>query len=104
MKKTIIILILALAVGFAYAQDPGKKEITIPIIKYDLKQGQGKDKVETLCNICHSVDYILMQPKSSKAQWSASVTKMRKVFGAPIGDADAAVIIQYLADQYGNGQ
>jgi hypothetical protein len=104
MKKIFILLILVFAFGIAYAQETTKKEITIPIIQYDLKPGPGKEKVETLCNICHSVDYILMQPKSSRSQWAASVNKMRKVFGAPIGDADAEVITQYIADQYGSGK
>jgi hypothetical protein len=29
---------------------------------------------------------------------------MRKVFGAPISDADAEIIINYLAANYGNGK
>jgi sulfite dehydrogenase (cytochrome) subunit B len=102
MKKIFIILILlAVAAGFALAQE---KQLNVPVVKIDLAPGEGKDKAETLCNICHSLDYITTQPRSSKAAWAGSVTKMRKVFGAPISDADAAVITNYLAANYGNGK
>jgi sulfite dehydrogenase (cytochrome) subunit B len=102
MKRILIIFILlAVTIGFAYAQE---KQLTVPVVKVELAAGEGKDKAETLCNICHSVDYITMQPKSSKASWAGSVTKMRKVFGAPISDADAEIITNYLAAKYGNGK
>lgn len=102
MKRTLIIFILIVAaIGFAYAQE---KQLTVPVVKVELAAGQGKDKAETLCNICHSVDYITMQPRSSKAAWAGSVTKMVKVFGAPISDVDAAIITNYLAANYGNGK
>jgi hypothetical protein len=45
-----------------------------------------------------------MQPKMSKAQWSATVTKMIKVFGAPVPQEDADKIIGYLSTAYGTGQ
>lgn len=109
MKRTLlgIITLLFLASVFVSAQEPAgmmKNDITLPQIPIDLKAGEGKDKVSVQCNICHSVDYILMQPVSSRAVWAGSVTKMRKVFGAPINDADAEIIINYLAAQYGNGK
>jgi len=105
MKKIIItILLLALAAGLAYAQGKDIKQITLPNIQTELAPGAGKDKVETLCNICHSVDYITMQPSGTKAQWTATVTKMKKVFGAPINDADSEVISSYLAEHYGTAK
>jgi len=35
-------------------------------------------------------------------QWDGVVTKMIKVFGAPVSDQDAKTIVEYLATQYGN--
>ena len=35
--------------------------------------------------------------------WEAEVNKMIKVFGAPIEAANAKIIIDYLAVNYGNG-
>jgi mono/diheme cytochrome c family protein len=105
MKRTfMLIVLLAIMIGFASAQGKETKQITLPIVQTELAQGEGKDKVATLCNICHSVDYITMQPKSSKPQWTSAVAKMRKVFGAPMSDADADVIIKYLSEQYGTGK
>jgi hypothetical protein len=96
----IIFILLAVAGGFVFAQE---KQLTVPVVKTELAVGPGQDKASTFCNICHSVDYITTQPKSSKMTWAGSVTKMRKVFGAPISDADAEIIINYLAANYGNG-
>jgi len=69
----------------------------------ELKKAPGLDKVETNCASCHSLDYIQMNsPFPSAAVWDAEVTKMIKAFGAPIEDADAAVIKDYLKQNYGN--
>ena len=68
-----------------------------------LKQAPGLDKVESNCGICHSLDYIQMNsPFPNAALWDAEVTKMIKTFGAPIEDADAAAIKNYLSQNYGS--
>jgi sulfite dehydrogenase (cytochrome) subunit B len=67
-----------------------------------LKQAPGLDKVEGNCAACHSLDYIQMNsPFMNAATWDAEVTKMIKAFGAPISDADAAGIKEYLSKNYG---
>ena len=105
MEKIILtILLLALAAGLGYAEGKDVKQITLPNIQIELASGAGREKVQTLCNICHSVDYITMQPPGTKAQWTATVTKMRKLFGAPISDADSEVISSYLAEHYGTAK
>jgi sulfite dehydrogenase (cytochrome) subunit B len=66
----------------------------------ELKPGPG---VETaiVCTACHSADYIGTQPSGKgKAFWQAEVQKMIKVYKAPIGEDDAAVIANYLAATY----
>jgi len=69
----------------------------------DLKKGPGLDKVEGNCGACHSLDYIPMNsPYPTGAMWDAEVTKMIKAYGAPITDADAKAIKEYLAKNYGN--
>ena len=105
MTRTfMLIILLAIMIGFSSAQQNDRKQINLPTIQTELAQGEGGDRVATLCNICHSVDYITMQPKGSKTQWISTVAKMRKVFGAPISDADADVISKYLIEQYGTGK
>jgi hypothetical protein len=49
------------------------------------------------------VDYIQTQPRGPKFKkdfWAAEVTKMIKVYGAPIDDADVPKIVEYLAATY----
>lgn len=68
-----------------------------------LKTADGVDKVEANCQACHSLAYIPMNaPFLNAAGWNAEVTKMLKAFGAPIDDADAKVIADYLTKNYGS--
>jgi hypothetical protein len=69
----------------------------------DLAAGAGLDEVMSNCHACHSLDYIQMNsPFLNAAQWTAEVSKMIKVFGAPISDAEAKIIIDYLTKHYGS--
>jgi mono/diheme cytochrome c family protein len=68
-----------------------------------LKDGPGKDIVENNCATCHSLDYIrINSPFPDRKLWEAEVTKMIKAFGAPIDDADAKAITEYLVRNYGS--
>jgi mono/diheme cytochrome c family protein len=67
-----------------------------------LKQAPGLDKVQGSCAGCHSLDYVPMNsPFLSPAGWDAEVAKMINAFGAPIDQADAKVIGDYLKSNYG---
>jgi sulfite dehydrogenase (cytochrome) subunit B len=68
-----------------------------------LEKAPGLDKVEENCASCHSLDYVLMNsPFPAAAVWDATITKMIKAFGAPINEADAKVIADYLKKNYGS--
>ncbi len=69
----------------------------------ELKPGPGVQVTRNSCGFCHSTDYVVMQPRGDAKQWQAVVTKMVKVFGAPISDEDAKTIVEYLAAAYGPG-
>lgn len=61
----------------------------------------GLAAAEANCQSCHSVDYIAMQPPGKGAAfWVSEVTKMRKVYHAPISEADGQAIADYLAAAY----
>jgi mono/diheme cytochrome c family protein len=67
-----------------------------------LKQAPGLDKIEGNCAGCHSLDYVPMNsPFLSAAGWDAEVAKMINAFGAPIDQADAKIIADYLKSNYG---
>ena len=91
-------LIIALTAAAATALPAAAQEKPV-----ELKKAPGVDTVEANCSGCHSLDYILMNsPFPNAALWDAEVTKMIKAFGAPIGDADAKVIADYLKKNYGS--
>lgn len=108
MKALLIPAILFSFVILAFSQDRPPtnttRSIDLPVIPTELRPGEGREKVEFLCVICHSTDYIPMQPEFSRAQWTAIVNKMIKVLGAPIEEKDANLIINYLAANYGSGK
>ena len=45
---------------------------------------------------------IMNWPFPTAATWDAEVTKMVRAFGAPISEADAMVIADYLKANYGS--
>ncbi len=92
MRTLLTIFVAALVTGLAHADEQ--------VIK--LKPGQGLDKVEGNCAACHTLAYIAMNsPFLNAAGWDAEVAKMIKAFGAPIDDADAKAIADYLKANYG---
>ncbi len=97
---------LALAVALLAAPSAARAadvSITLPPDQSyaTLKPGAGAETVQRNCVPCHSSDYIVMQPRGDAKQWDGVVTKMIRVFGAPINDADARTIADYLAREYG---
>ena len=90
--RTILALMMVLAAAPALAQESQLR----------LRDGPGRQLVEASCVMCHSLDYIPMNsPFLERKGWEASVNKMIKVMGAPIAEADAQKIVDYLASQYG---
>lgn len=66
-----------------------------------LRAGAGEDVVRRHCAVCHSTDYIVRQPHLDAQRWDAEVKKMMTVYGASISEADAKIIADYLAKNYG---
>ena len=56
------------------------------------------------CAICHSLDYIPMNaPVMDRTAWEKTLQKMITRFGAPIDEASARDILDYLSAQYSRG-
>lgn len=103
-KRAIWNLTVALGLVWAlYGGTPSEKSITLPPDNpvSELKPGPGVEKARANCIPCHSTDYIVRQPGRDAKQWEAEVKKMVTVFGAPINEGDAKVIVEYLAAVYG---
>jgi cytochrome c5 len=91
-KLRLALLAAALAAAGALADEGAVK----------LKDGKGKDLVESSCIMCHSLDYIQMNsPFLDRKGWETTITKMMKVMGAPIAEQDVPAIADYLAETYG---
>ena len=90
MRAVVLSLLGVLAATAARAEDPAP-----------LKPGPGNDVASTVCNACHTSNYIIMNsPFLPAAAWKAEVAKMRTAFGAPLGDEMAARVSDYLAANY----
>jgi sulfite dehydrogenase (cytochrome) subunit B len=103
MKHRILAALAAVAgigVVSAYA---APVSYTLPQETASFKPGPNLEVVKNNCTACHSADYIQTQPRGEKFKkdfWQAEVTKMIKVYGAPIDDADVGKIVDYLAATY----
>jgi sulfite dehydrogenase (cytochrome) subunit B len=103
-----VLLALAAAAGLTAGSGfiaAGAKPISyaLPEETSSFKPGPNVDVVKNNCTACHSADYVQTQPRGAKFGkdfWQAEVTKMIKVYGAPIDDADIGKIVDYLAATY----
>jgi len=94
MKTTHVVLALAVVVGCASAS---ADETAI-----HLKEAPEMATVAANCGGCHSLDYIQMNSRFMKrANWEAEVKKMVSGMGAPVSEADAPKLVDYLTREYG---
>jgi mono/diheme cytochrome c family protein len=102
MKKTFLLALALLALAGIMAASAAPVDYKLPEETAALKPGPNLEVAQNNCTACHSADYIKTQPimKSKKDFWQAEVTKMIKVYGAPIEDADVPKIVEYLSTAY----
>jgi len=85
---------------------PGSPQATprsyqLPAETAALRPGPNFETAQNNCVACHSVDYISTQPPNRGEDfWRAEVNKMINSFHAPIEEADARAIIEYLVKTY----
>lgn len=103
-------LVLALAAAFA-AVSPCLEaaaaggSVKLPPDGVQLRRSAlpGYALARTRCVACHSAEYMQYQPPGApRAYWEGVVKRMREVFQAPIADAEAGPITDYLASAYGS--
>ena len=102
MQRTVLLAAtLTLAAGISAATAASVNYKT-PDETAAFKPGPNLEVVQGNCAACHSSDSIATQPPMTdqKGFWQAEVTKMIKVYGAPIDDADVGKIVDYLAATY----
>lgn len=82
----------------------GVTSINLPEPKQTFRPGPGAEVVSNYCVICHSSDYIEMQPPMGRDKWLATVNKMRKTFGCPLPEEEVEKVADYLNKAYGTGK
>lgn len=95
---------LLLAAGQCLAEP---HSITLPPETAQLKPSDhpGYQLALQKCSICHSADYINLQPPGMNLQqWTGEARKMQQAYGAPITDDDVRLIGEYLALTYGTAK
>lgn len=101
MHKIFTTSFLALALATPVATLAAPVTYTLPEENAVFKDNPGMDIAQNNCTACHSTDYINYQPpKMGPDFWNAEVQKMIKVYGAPVNEADAKAIADYLAATY----
>ena len=103
MKRQLLPALAAIAGLGAAAAFAAPVNYTLPEETAAFKPGPNLEVAQNNCTACHSADYIRTQPRGEKFKkdfWQAEVTKMIKVYGAPIDEKDAAKIVDYLAATY----
>jgi mono/diheme cytochrome c family protein len=98
-----VLATLALAALGAGSINAAPRSYTLPNETAAFRPGPNLEVVQNNCTACHSADYVNTQPRGPKFKkdfWQAEVTKMIKVYGAPIDEADVAKIVDYLTAAY----
>jgi cytochrome c len=92
----------AIALGAA-AANPGAIQLPAETVALRASALPGYQIAAQKCSICHSADYITLQPPAmSLKQWTAEMVKMQHAYGAPIDDEDIKPLAVYLAYTYGD--
>lgn len=100
---TLAIRLIAICAGCCIAVGAPALQIDLPKETAAYRPGPHLELVNARCLICHSADYVSTQPGNlPRATWGALVTKMKKVFGAPIADDEVDLLTDYLVKTYGN--
>src|SRR5215212_899744 len=98
MKKAF--LGLSLFTFVALIARAGDRNWKLPAETTKLERGPGVEVATAQCLLCHSADYISIQPPMNRATWAATVTKMKDKYGAPILPDSTNALVNYLVKTY----
>ena len=97
MKTLFFVPLSLISAGCLLAAEEWK----LPAGEPQFKRGPGAELAVGNCVICHSADYVSMQPPLNAAGWAAIVQKMREKYGAPLPPAQVEEVVRYLVANYG---
>ena len=70
--------------------------VELPVGDRAFPDGPNVEVIRDNCQTCHSPGMILNQPALSRGAWTGEVQKMIHVYKAPVDEADAPRIVDYL--------
>ncbi|HNP59684.1 MAG TPA: c-type cytochrome [Nitrospirales bacterium] len=73
--------------------------LNLPPDPISFQPGSGSELASRYCLMCHSAEYVYMQPPHPHGQWMEIVNKMKESFGCPIPNEDMAQLVDYLVTQ-----
>ncbi|MDT3775972.1 c-type cytochrome [Nitrospira sp. MA-1] len=73
--------------------------LNLPPDPISYQPGSGSELASRYCLMCHSAEYVYMQPPHPHGQWMKIVNKMKESFGCPIPNEDMAQLVDYLVTQ-----
>ena len=103
MRLTLLTVLFAIAAFGVAVSNAESVSYQLPKETAVFRPGPNLEAVQNNCTACHSADYVAIQPQNVKSKrdfWLAEVTKMIKVYGAPIDQTDVPKIVDYLAATY----
>ena len=94
----LFLLSLGKAIG-AGTESNSTRSIALPTDPFSFQPGSGQEVANIYCVICHSADYIYMQPPHSQGKWTEIIKKMKHTFGCLIPDDSMDTLAKYLTNQ-----
>jgi hypothetical protein len=70
--------------------------VELPVSEVEFPAPPNAQAITANCLACHSAGMVLTQPALSRATWAGVVDKMIHAYKAPINEADAPAIVDYL--------
>ncbi len=101
MKKIVCSICFAFVALSTLPTSATPLKVEFPHETASYKAAPGAEVLNAQCLVCHSVDYVVMQPPLGRTVWAAEVKKMREKYGADIPDNLVDTIVSYLAVNYG---
>ena len=104
-RNYLLVIIFLIMIGTSpwtlllHSQAWAVESIKLPSPLFNFQSAPGSDVATSYCLICHSAEYVYMQPPHSRQQWGEIVKKMKHVFGCPIPDEQIPSLVNYLVNQ-----
>ena len=102
MKKFLLpLMAFSLATGLTWLATAAPVRFEMPKETAAFKPGPGADLAKNQCLLCHSAEYVTIQPRLPRAFWEANVAKMRDKYGALVPKDQVPALVDYLVTNYG---